>query len=171
MKKILVALFLNLFISHNLYAQIKMDGWYIYNSSDFDMVVNKISKSLGGRPEITQNNGDKTATWELKKTDKGHQKYLVYGKSNENIAFVMWRYDIYTNQEDAKQLFDEIYQKIRKEEGSKGMLVEEEKGVNSFTKYYWHKNEYTLRLSLISTLDSDLLLDVWYITEAKFSKK
>lgn len=172
MKATIFTLFYLLFLCVSLSAQIKVDNWYIYNSSDFNTVADKISKTLGGRPTIKNTAVSKVALWDLN-TNIG-SKELAYGKTHSNIAFVMMTYKFYYDEEkEANDCFDTLYKKSCKEEGGESKLLREESNKigESIKEYKWVKDEYYKTLSIKHYLDDLTLSFSWQIVEAEFSRK
>ena len=171
MKKATLTLLFSLFICVSLSAQVKVDDWYIYNSSDFNTVVDKISKTLGGRPEIKDKNGSKIAQWDLK-ADICSTKEFAYGKTKSNTAFIMMTYCFYDKEEKAENLFNTLYKKSCKEEGGEGKLRENSNEIGENVKeYIWEKEGYIKILSIKCYLDELTLSYVNRIVESEFSQK
>jgi hypothetical protein len=152
MKKIILTLLLNIIVSFSLSAQIKVDDWYIYNSSDFKTVVDKITKSLGREPKKIKKttNSKSVAIWDMY-ANVGSKEFS-YGITNSNVAYAMMTYHFYFSESDeAKDFFNTLYKKCCKEEGGEGKLRKESNNIGeSIEEYKWGKKGYYKFLSIKS---------------------
>ena len=177
-KRLFGVIFLFILVSMSIQAQIEMDSFKIYKSTDFDVVVKWISEK-NGKPESIedseQNKEDKvftelfgdsfvsdpnmhyrTATWKLDSNEKStlelRYSKTVWKKENKISAelgfFITINSKVENEENTARGIYNKMYEDLKKQNGKVLKSDKMHSELSDFECYKWDTNGTIITLKI-----------------------